>query len=48
MKGQLMGEQNAEETNSLFQLVQTYTLRNGTVRHANAPDHASTHVTGIT
>jgi hypothetical protein len=48
MKGQLMDEQTTQDANALFQLAQTYTLHNGTVRHASAPDHASTHLTGIT
>jgi hypothetical protein len=35
-------KQNTQEANVLFQLIQCYTLHKGTIRHATAPDLAST------
>ena len=48
MKGQLVGEQNAQEVNALFQLAQMHTLHNGTIRRDSTPGHASTQAVGIT
>jgi hypothetical protein len=43
-----MDKQNTQKANLLFQLAQTYTLHNETIRHANALDLSSTHLNGIT
>jgi hypothetical protein len=48
MSGHLMEKQNTQQANPLFQLGQTYTIHNRTIRHASASDLASTHLTGIT
>jgi hypothetical protein len=48
MKGQLVGEQNAQEVNALFQLAQMHTLHNGTIRRDSTPGHASMQAVGIT
>lgn len=48
MKGESVEEQNMQEVNALFQLVQVHALPNRTSTLISTPDHTWTHTVGVT